>query len=571
MPRSPHRLAGRPADWRHPTGGRLAASLLLLGALILAAAVLVYLTGGTKLVYAHVLYVPIVIGAFLFGPLGGVTAGAAAAFAVGPLMPLDVAAGVPQPTVNWLARTGFFLLVGGLAGALFEVLGRQIEAIRTHGLRSPITRLPNLAALRADLRAMLGRAIGAQVAMEVAVLRVDRLRELVSAVGFDYGHRLLRGVAAHLRDREREIGRLYHIQSNGFAVVLQGRAVGRAEETAGQLLAALQKSVVIDGQRLAVEGQVGIARFPEHGATVDEILQAASVAADAARAAGRFWSVYDDDEAARFKDRRVLAMQIRDAVADRQMLFHFQPKVSLADRRCVGAEALIRWRHPTRGLLSPGRFIELAERTGVVEAVSEWVLAEALDRVAAWSAGGRPVPVAVNLSIRDIEDAAIVRKLDGLIAARGIRPDLLEIEVTESAILLDPGRAKQVLHEIGALGVRTAIDDFGSGQTSLSYLNELPVRTLKLDRSFTLGLEADWRKYCIVGSVVRLAHDLGIRVVAEGVETAPVCERLAEVACDEVQGYLIAKPMPEAEFTRWMAGAGGQIGPLQAPSAGLHG
>jgi EAL domain-containing protein (putative c-di-GMP-specific phosphodiesterase class I) len=285
---------------------------------------------------------------------------------------------------------------------------------------------------------------------------------------------------------------------------------------------------------------------------VDGLLQRADIAMYQAKAERCGTVVYqteaDDDLTARLR----LVHELRTAIADGQLVMHYQPKLDLRSRSLVGVEALVRWQHPARGLLFPDSFVVEAERSGLMRPLTTVVLGLALDQVRDWQAAGTRVPVAVNISTSNLLDVELPNQIQTMLQVRGLSADILIIEVTESTLMVDAPRALSVLERLRTLGVRVSVDDYGTGYSSLARLRELPVDELKLDRSFIAELGSDDRADAIVESTVKLAQSLGLPMVAEGVETADALERLTDYGCDIGQGFYIARPAPADQLTDWL-------------------
>jgi EAL domain-containing protein (putative c-di-GMP-specific phosphodiesterase class I) len=261
---------------------------------------------------------------------------------------------------------------------------------------------------------------------------------------------------------------------------------------------------------------------------------------------------YTVDEDDHSPDRLALLGELRRAITSNQLVLHFQPKVSLATRRIVHTEALVRWQHPQHGLLAPDRFIPLAEQTGLITPLTDWVLHAALRQARVWRDSGRAIPVAVNVSEQNLHDPRLAGKVAELLDRYGVPPEDLMVEITETSVLLDPARATEVLRRLRMLGVRVAIDDFGAGQSALGYLRQLPADELKIDRSFIRDLQHSDRDTAIVRAAIELGHSLGLSVVAEGVEDEETWDQLASLGCDIAQGYFMARPLAADALETWL-------------------
>jgi EAL domain-containing protein (putative c-di-GMP-specific phosphodiesterase class I) len=308
----------------------------------------------------------------------------------------------------------------------------------------------------------------------------------------------------------------------------------------------------LDGHVVDCRVSMGIASYPVHGDSATTLLRRADVAMYTAKRLGNGLAVYDDRHDHDSRARLSLMGELRQAVDKGEFRLHYQPKVPLAGPRDLHVEALVRWQHPLRGMVPPSEFIPFAEQTGFVRAITQWVLAEAVRQCCEWRGAGLPAHVWVNISARDLLDPELAERFGALIAARGCAGSWIGLEITESAILDDPGHALRNLERLAQLGCRMAIDDYGTGYSSLAYLKRLPVNELKIDRSFVMNMAADASDEVIVRSTIELAHNMGLEVVAEGVEDEATLRRLRDMGCDMVQGYHLSKPLPSAEAGRWL-------------------
>ena len=309
---------------------------------------------------------------------------------------------------------------------------------------------------------------------------------------------------------------------------------------------------------------IGVVHFPEHGDDVDTLLQRADVAMYLAKEAHAGTALYDSDQDVNDADRLALAAELRRAIEDGQLVLHFQPKAALESGVVVGVEALVRWEHPERGLVPPNDFIPVAERTGLIKPLSRYVLRAALKQCSEWNEQGRDLHVAVNLTIPDLLDLELPDYIAGLLTERGVRADQLQLEITESTILADPFRVREVLTRFNEMGIALAIDDFGTGYSSLAYLKRLPVQTIKIDRSFVMDMCEDESDATIVRSTVDLARNLGLGVVAEGVESQEIWDALRAQGCSLAQGYFISRPVPADELAQVLDARASVVPPIAA-------
>jgi len=323
-------------------------------------------------------------------------------------------------------------------------------------------------------------------------------------------------------------------------------------EAAARITSALDEPFVLHGVPIAVEASIGITVFPEHGTDVDTLLQRADVAMYAAKAGHGDYALYDASNDEYSPGRLRLVAELRRAIEDGELRLHYQPKEDLASGEVIGAEALVRWQHPERGLLAPGEFIPVAQHTNLIKPLTLFVLDTALAQCADWRRDRFELRVAVNLSSRSLLDVELPADVARLLAKWELDGEALELEITETTIMADPLRAAAVLARLNELGVRIAIDDFGTGYSSLAYLSGLPVDEIKIDRSFVTTMTESASHAVIVRSTIDLGRNLGLDVVAEGVETAEVREALRNLGCDAAQGYFLSRPVPPADLAEWL-------------------
>lgn len=458
--------------------------------------------------------------------------------------------------------------IGELAQS-FETMRQTIQAregeLRRLAWQDPLTELPNLEQFRRDLRQAVGHAQQRGVPCAVLLLDMDRFKQVNDLLGHRFGDRLLRAVAQRLHDglhdtphgqpNKGHIPVLARLSGDEFGILLPGADADAAWPVAQRILADFERPLTLDGHTVDLGAGIGIAASPAHGLDADTVLSRAELAMNVAKQqhAGAI-RYHEGLLGATPSSSLTLLGELRTAVDDSQLRLFLQPKVTLATGQVVGAEALVRWQHPERGVLSPVGFVPFAEQTGFVRLLTRWMIDEVARTAQTLSQQGLAMKLALNLSTRDLLDPELPQRLEDAIARHQLAPDSLVLEITESAIMDDPERAMHTLHRLRAMGLRLSIDDFGTGYSSLSYLKSLPVQELKVDRSFVMSMAADEHDAKIVQSTVELAHSLGLSVVAEGVENLATWELLQVLGCDEAQGHLIAKPMPARQFAAWVQG-----------------
>ncbi len=417
-----------------------------------------------------------------------------------------------------------------------------------------LTGLPNQTQFAAALDAAV--ALGHHAGQPFAALQtyIDRLREVNDALGFAYGDAMLQEFAERLRLAAPEQALVARLRGDEFAILIPGGDREAAESLAQQLDARLAAPFQIADIPLNVSFKTGIVLFPNHGATPHDVFRHMDIALHQAKQRGSKHAFFDAERNSNQPSRLSMASELKQAIDRDQLRLFLQPKVDMRSGRVCGAEALVRWQHPVRGLVPPGEFIELAEHTGLIKPLTEWMLVAVLGLNRDWAAQGCALPIAVNLSARNLRDEDLLDRIRHLLSSFQTAPGLLELEITESTLMEDAPFALAVLHDLRTLGIPLHIDDFGTGYSSLSYLQRLPVECIKIDQSFVRDMSRSKDSATIVRSTIDLVHDLGRLIVAEGIETAQDWDQLARLGCDTAQGYFIARPMPAAEFQAWLRG-----------------
>ena len=455
-------------------------------------------------------------------------------------------------------------LLGGLAllwVALFRLvllvsqrLRSQVQRNEHQALHDALTGLPNRAlladrfeqALRSEPRA--GSPIG------LLLIDLDRFKEINDTLGHHFGDQLLIQIGPRLTGVLRAGDTVARLGGDEFAVLLPGIGTREAAvAVVGKLQTALAAPFAVEGVELHIEASVGVVLSGEHGHLPAELMQRADIAMYYAKQRSLGMSVYDPDTDGHSPERLALLGDLRRALHDDELFLHYQPKVSLSTGQVCGAEALVRWQHPHRGLVPPDAFIPLAENTGLIGPLTTRVLDLALAQARRWADAGAPLQIAVNLSARNLLDDRIDTLVAQLLARHGVPAALLKLEVTESAIMTDPLRAKALLERLAAQGITLSIDDFGAGYTSLAQLKNLPITELKVDRQFVSTMQTDTSNRTIVRSVVELGHNLGLTAVAEGVENIETLQQLTDYTCDVAQGYHLSRPLTAQAFDTWRA------------------
>jgi diguanylate cyclase (GGDEF)-like protein len=471
----------------------------------------------------------------------------------------DHAGAVSHPWRWAFVHAGFFAsaCVGAIINWRLHELARDAEMSLTARVRhqahhDPLTGLPNRTQLLEHAAALL--ADPARRGRPVAVLLVDldRFKDVNDVLGHASGDVLLARIGPLMAGAVREDDILCRLGGDEFAAVLSGADEQTALAVARRLLELISVTMDIDGVALNVEASVGVAVSTSlEDVDIDTLLRHADIAMYTAKRARCGYTLYQADQDTSTRERLNLLGEMRQALARDEFVLHYQPKLSLPDGRLIGAEALARWEHPTRGLIAPGEFIPAAESTGLIVPFTLHVLELALAQVRRWQQDDPDFSIAVNLSPRCLAEVDLTSKILSLLHASGVPAHLLELEITENTLAHDPERALSTLTALHNAGIRISIDDFGTGYSSMSYLKRLPVSELKVDRSFVSGMLTDLDDSVLVRSVVDLGHNLGLTVVAEGVENQATMDALSALGCDIAQGFHLGRPMNVETFGVW--------------------
>ena len=431
------------------------------------------------------------------------------------------------------------------------IQSQQQLAYRTS--HDSLTELPNRDSLHQNAARLLAQAKKQGKKLAVILLDLNRFKDVNDTLGHRIGDFILQQVARRLSALEKE-GNLevYRLGGDEFALLQSG--VSRLETVTAkveQVTKALSNPLEVEGMSLEMGASVGVAWFPKDGDNSHALLRCADVAMYHAKTHGERYQIYDTGMDTNSTRRLTILADLGVAIRENQLQLHYQPRIDLATGNCNGCEALLRWQHPEQGMVPPGDFIPLAEMTEMIHPLSHWVVRQALQQIRQWLDQGLEIAVAVNLSARNLIDTRCPEQIKTLLTEFQVPNHLLELEITESALITDPERALQVVQSFHELGLHLAIDDFGTGYSSLSYLKRLPIQTLKVDRSFVKDMLTDEADAVIVRSTIGLAHSFGLNVVAEGVEDEDTLQALRNLQCEQAQGYHISRPMPTAEFDAW--------------------
>ncbi|HEY2779029.1 MAG TPA: EAL domain-containing protein [Gaiellaceae bacterium] len=446
------------------------------------------------------------------------------------------------------------LTLAVIASQLAQFIERKdAEAKLLHqALHDALTGLPNRTLFHDRVGQALKRSQRTGTSYAVLLMDLDRFKEINDTLGHDAGDALLHELGERLRSCTRAEDTVARIGGDEFGFLLADVDVRLAKELVTRIQLELRNAFTVQGLSLHVEASIGIAVFPQHGDSVEQLLQRADVAMYVAKRAGSGFAFYDADHDDHTPTRLVLVGDLRRALESEELVVYYQPQVELVSGRVASVEALVRWEHPTHGLLHPEMFLPTAERGGLAGLLTRYVLEHVLRHQRQWRADGRELPAAVNVSMLNLLDHDFPGEVMALLAQANVPPELLTLEITEHTAVLDSALVEAALTWLGAHGVRVAIDDFGTGYSSLARLRRLPLHAIKVDRSFVQAMTSNPDDGAIVRSTIDLAHNLGLEVIAEGVATVDVYDELRALECDLAQGFFVSGPMSEARLAVWL-------------------
>ncbi len=442
-----------------------------------------------------------------------------------------------------------------MTGSLTDITQRKQQefTIQYQALHDPVTSLPNRALLHDRLQHAMRVAQREGKTLALLMMDLDRFKEINDTLGHHIGDLVLQQVALRLQTTLRGSDTVSRFGGDEFCLLLPVAGEEYALVVVNSIAKALQPPLTVDGHTLHIEASIGIALFPDHGKDATTLLKVADIAMYAAKRGDTGYAVYEASQDRHSAHRLAMRTELRRAIEDDELVLHYQPKLDMGSGRVCGVEALVRWQHPEHGLILPEGFIPFAEQSGLINHLTTWVLDAVIRQHHLWQQREVRLPVAINLSGRNLQDLAFPAEVERRLANWNIAPNWLAFEITESAIIADPIRALKILTQLNEMGVRLSIDDFGIGYSSLAYLKRLPVDELKIDKSFVIEMNQNESNEVIVRSTIDLGHNLGLRVVAEGVETAEVRLALERMGCDVIQGLHISPPLASDALVDWLA------------------
>ncbi len=458
---------------------------------------------------------------------------------------------------NLILGLGTLALMMGMAIAwvVSQRVTRQAKQLASQAMYDPLTGLANRTLLHKQLEHEIEVSKRMHTSFGVALLDLDRFKEVNDTLGHYVGDELLREAGRRLKETVRSVDTVARLGGDEYVLLIHDLSPKNLPIIAKKILACLDKPFHWKNQSIDISASLGVSLYPAQCSDANGLLRCADIAMYAAKRSGKDYALYTPELDHTNCNDLSLKSELREAIQSDQLCLYYQPQVNHRSQRVVGLEALVRWDHPQRGFLGPDHFVPLAEEAGLIGPLTHWVLKTALQQLAALRQQGHALTMAVNLSARNLHDMMLPADIHDLLAESGIPPGQLTLEITESAVMANPSDGLSILTELDRMGVTIAIDDFGTGYSSLAYLKRLPVDELKIDKSFVTDMENNENDAVIVRSTIDLAHNLGLKVVAEGVETRGVWDLLSMLGCDSSQGYLMGRPMPAEKLEAWLRGS----------------
>ncbi|MGD9500103.1 putative bifunctional diguanylate cyclase/phosphodiesterase [Halothiobacillus sp.] len=543
-------VATRTFQWldRHERAVRIfmVPFLLILMGMVYA---LVYETGGIKFVYSHSMYIPILLSGFMFGMRGGLVFGLLGGLILGPFMPINVATHEMQDTSNWLYRTGFFVLIGFLSGMASDGVRSYLRKLRWFSRHDPETKLPNQNALLDKLIEIANEKRDANFLL--VIVAMGKAMELKSAFGFNVVDEIIQQSAQ--RFEKIALGKLsvYRTDMERMALFIELDSGVQVDYLVDKLAAVSRQAFPFRKIPIHADLRMGYVTFRTMEAAPEIYMQQAESALVVAYEQNQDHIAFGPGIRRTVRDNMKTLGEMIHALEAGQLSMYYQPKVNIATGEIHSVEALMRWHHPEHGNIPPDVFIPLAEQSTLIHSITEFALEQAMQQVVEWRQHGIDLPIAVNVSPRNLLHPGFPDLVKQILARHGLQGESLELEVTERALMVDVARAIEVLTDLAATSVSISIDDFGTGFSSLQYLYRLPISYIKIDQSFVRSSLADTRAGHILEAAISLAHKMGIKAIAEGVEDEKVCTLLETLSCDIAQGYLISRPLSADKFKDW--------------------
>ncbi len=516
--------------------------LLLLAILagIFGTAFIVYLSGGTEFAFTHLMYLPIILAAFVFGMKGAELSSLLGGFLLGPIMPVDVSAGIMQTPGSWMFRMFAFLASGATMALLFRRMKRDDETRVKKSYTNTTTGLPNASKLKFDMSKMINE----KEDFCVIVFKIINFDNVNRYIDYSVGEKALFKTIA-IMNAFFEKNNIYSVFTNEFALILPGCDIGAARIKAREFLDCFEEPIHIEGLPVDLAIKCGITNYPMHSGETNDLFKKMGRTLDQQKFNHEQLSIYDHSISEKNKAKYETLISLYDAIKDSQFSLVYQPIIDLKNNEVMSAEALLRWNNSEE--MSPAEFIKIAEDAAIISEITKWVIRNVIDQLKEWKKEGLKAKVAVNISSKDLKDDSIIDFATDYLEVSGIEPWQLEFELTERGIIENENKVEHLLSCIKDIGMKSSLDDFGTGYNSLIQLVKLPIDYLKIDKYFIDNIDSIQHRY-LIEEIIHLAHSLGKQVIAEGVETKEQFDILTALNCDNIQGYYFSKPMPSERF-----------------------
>lgn len=513
---------------------------------LLASTWIIYVLGGTQCAYVHIFYFPILFSGMCFGPKGGLLAGFLAGLLAGPYMPLDVATQTVQSTYSWVLRMGFFVAIGGISGMGASLMKEFLEMQKMRLLQDPITHTWNMRGLKEQAKKQ--RSQGKKVA--IVLIEIKQLLQIDGAMGPDATQQLLKQVSERLGSITSGSAIIGHLETGGFVLLCESL------ESAHRLIeicrSFLGDSFIVDNVPLFAEFHYGLAQADSDDESLSTTVRKAKIATNRSIELKRDTAAFKEEDDRKLQRNIFITHALKKALEQSELRLYYQPKVCLSTGRVLGVEALVRWPHPEYGMIPPNEFVPIIEATLLVNPFTKWLLRHALHQLAMWHGQGIKISMSLNFSMANFQDPSLIEEFHALVGEYSINPKFVEIEITETAVATNIKTVRDVLFSLRERGYRVAVDDFGTGQSSLHYLFELPFDVLKIDQVFVRAMRDNSAAEAIVRSALLMAKELNLESVAEGIENPEELKLLQTMGCNIGQGYHFARPMPMELATEWL-------------------
>ncbi len=513
---------------------------------------LVYMTGGIKYVFSHSMYLPIVLAAIIFGVKGGVLAALAGGLLLGPFMPIDTLTGEQQDTINWLYRTGFFTFIGFLVGASSNTMVAYLNRMRWEASHDSMTNLPNSFALETIIKGLLASDGDRSKPPYLLIARLTNQAQIEDSFGVQCFDGIIAQLANAIQNELQDSAEVWRIGAERLGFVQCAEDEHAIKSLANKLEQVFTKSGGFGDIQIHSDVYLGIVALDDATRGPQLYIQRASHAASEASNSGRRNGILTSiDEGIGLAENLQLLGELGDALGNGQVLMHYQPKVETATGMIDSVEALMRWQHPTRGNIPPGNFIPFAENSTLIDRITHFAIDQSLAQLVAWEKNGlENIRVAVNISTRNLLNPDFNKTVKQLLDRHGVNGEKLELEITESSFMENMESSIIELTNLAKTGIILSIDDFGTGYSSLQYLGKMPVSIIKIDQGFIRSLPAEQGSRKIVEAAIGLAHNFGMKVVAEGVENRAAYDFLMSAGCDLIQGYFVSRPVVASQLEK---------------------